>query len=411
MDIRKPVMGILVGGSPAPGVNTVICAATLEALSNGCDVIGIFEGYKRLREGKSKIKTLLVQDVTRSQTKGGSILRTSKMQLRNAQEVDNVLRVLEHYRVRYLVTIGGTSTAYSSFLVDEAAKAAKVKLSIVHVPKTIFNDLPLPDSARTFGFNTARQVGCNLVEMFASDAATMVRWYILTCVGVDSGHLTIGIGKAAAVSITIIPEEYKGKTVVFNELVDLLEATIYKRRMNDNNYGIAMICEGLVDLMDKKEIQDRFGGDIDLGHQDLGRHVVNELQSRFKKTGLIITTVARNIGTECRAADPSAADIILGRDLGYGAARLLLENKTGCVVTMKEETINPVLLSDLVDSSNQKTAVRQVDITKLPFQVAQSYMVRLKKSELQDKSTLQRLAQGANMTTEEFVKRFQYIAV
>jgi 6-phosphofructokinase len=50
-------------------------------------------------------------------------------------------------------------------------QAAKIKLSISHVPKTIFNDLPL-GSARTFGFNTARQVGHTLVQMFAVDAAT-----------------------------------------------------------------------------------------------------------------------------------------------------------------------------------------------------------------------------------------------
>jgi len=71
--------------------------------------------------------------------------------------------------------------------------------------------LPLPNNSRTFGFNTARQVGTTLVQMFAQDAATMIRWYILTCVGSDSGHLTLGIGKAAAATITVIPEEYKAK--------------------------------------------------------------------------------------------------------------------------------------------------------------------------------------------------------
>jgi len=411
MDIRKPVMAILVGGSPAPGVNTVICAATLEGLNKGCEVIGIYEGYKRLREGKSKIIVFRAHDVTRIQTKGGSILRTSKMQLTTPQEVDNVLRVLEHHRVRYLVTIGGTATAYSSFLVAAAAKAAKFKLSIVHVPKTIFNDLPLPENARTFGFNTARQVGCSLVQMFAQDASTMVRWYILTCVGVDSGHLTLGIGKAAAASLTIIPEEYKGKKVVFSELVDLIEATIYKRRMHDNNYGIAMLCEGLVDLMDKKEIQDRWGGDIDLAHQDLGRHIVNELQCRFKKAGLIITTVARNIGTECRAADPSAADILLSRDLGYSAARLLLEGQTGCMVTIKSGSINAVPLSDLLDAKSGKTTIRQVDTTKLLFQVAQNYMVKLKKTDLKEAAFVQKISAAANMKPEEFVQRYEYVAV
>ena len=54
-------------------------------------------------------------------------------------------------------TIGGTVTAYSASLVASAAKAANMKLSCVHVPKSIFNDLPLPENAKTFGYDTARQ--------------------------------------------------------------------------------------------------------------------------------------------------------------------------------------------------------------------------------------------------------------
>jgi len=411
MDIRKPVLGILVGGSPAPGVNGVICSVTLEAINKGCEVVGIYEGYKRLREGKSKTISFKVQDVTRIQTKGGSILRTSKMQLTSPQETDNVLRVLEHLRVRYLVTIGGTATAYSTTLVAAAAKAAKFKLSVVHVPKTIFNDLPLPENSRTFGFTTARQVGCSLVQMFSQDAATMVRWYILTCVGVNSGHLTLGIGKAAAAHITIIPEEFpKGKKVVFSELVDIIEAGIYKRRVNENNYGIVVLCEGLVDLMDEKEVKEKWG-DLDSGHQDLGRHIVAELQARFKKTGLVITTVARNIGTECRAADPSAADILLSRDLGFGATRFLLDGGTGCMITIKSGSIYPVPLTDLIDPKTGKCAIRQVDISKIAFQVAQNYMIKLKKSDLEDKAFLQKVAHAASMSIEQFVERYKYIAV
>jgi 6-phosphofructokinase 1 len=292
-----------------------------------------------------------------------------------------------------------------------AAKAAKLKLSIVHVPKTIFDDLPLPDNARTFGFDTARQVGCSLVQMFAQDAATMVRWYLLTCVGVESGHLTLGIGKAAAAHLTIVPEEFQGKKVVFNELVDMVEATIYKRRMHDNNYGVAVLCEGLVDLMDKKEIQDRFGGDVDAAHQDLGRHISNELQNRFKKAGVVITTVARNIGTECRAADPSAADILLSRDLGFGAARLLLDNQTGCIVSIKAGAIHALPLTDIIDPNTGKCALRRVDVTTLPFIVAQNYMVRLKKSDLKDVAFVQKIAASANMTPQEFIQRFEYCAL
>lgn len=229
-------------------------------------------------------------DVTRIYNTGGSMLRTSKQQLQTSVHVDNCLRVLQHHRVRYLVTIGGTQTAYSASLVVSAAAAAKYKLSVVHVPKTIFNDLPLGDGVTTFGFSTAREVGCQLVQNFANDARTMLRWYILVCMGqVDNtlnnesatiamqgnskknsivlivvfflvfsfcyfykfdrhlfssvllavfsclqkaGHLTLGIGKAGASTVTIIAEDYMNRTtpLTFAELATVLEAAIYKVR-------------------------------------------------------------------------------------------------------------------------------------------------------------------------------------
>lgn len=88
--------------------------------------------------------------------KPGSFLRISKHQLKNDQEVDNALRVFQLLRASYLVTIGGTETAHSAYLISMAAKRSGYDFNLVHVPKTIFNDLPLPPDASTFGFNTAR---------------------------------------------------------------------------------------------------------------------------------------------------------------------------------------------------------------------------------------------------------------
>ncbi len=143
MDIRNSVLAVLCAGVPAPGVNGVISSVTIEALNSNCSVLGILEGFKQLKQGKSMVLSLDFDSVTRIYNKGGSILRTSKQQLKTIDEIDNCLRVLEHHRVRYLVTIGGTQTAYSASLLANAAKKCKYPLSVVHVPKTIFNDLPL----------------------------------------------------------------------------------------------------------------------------------------------------------------------------------------------------------------------------------------------------------------------------
>ena len=79
------------------------------------------------------------------------------------------------------------------------------------MPKTIDNDLPLPDSTPTFGFETARHVGVGIVRNLAEDARTTSRWYVIVSMGRAAGHLALGIGKAAAATLTIIPEEFRGR--------------------------------------------------------------------------------------------------------------------------------------------------------------------------------------------------------
>ena len=98
------------------------------------------------------------------------------------------------------------------------------------MPKTIDNDLPLPGSTPTFGFETARQVGVGIVRNLAEDARTTSRWYLIVSMGRAAGHLALGIGKAAAATLTIIPEEFRGRPVTLDELCDILIGSIIKRR-------------------------------------------------------------------------------------------------------------------------------------------------------------------------------------
>jgi len=412
MDLRNPVVGILVGGSPAPGVNGVISAATLEAIHQSCTVVGFFEGFKKMKQGISLTTPLEEKDVTRIHREGGSILRTSKFQVGDEKEVDNCLRVLEMNRVRYLVTIGGTNTAFSATKVCAAAKRSKYKLSIVHVPKTIFNDLPLPEGARTFGFSTAREVGIELMHNLQMDARTMQRWYISVVMGQQAGHLALGIGKGSASTITLIPEDFKDRPdrkITFAMVCDMLESCIYKRKARGKEYGIAVVSEGLVDLMDKKEIEERWK-DADQGHQDLGRHIVLELQSRFALKKIECTLVARNIGCECRAANPNADDLILTRDLGFGAVRFLMAGGSDSMITMNGDAIGAIPFDQIMDPKSGLTRIRYVDTRKVFYQVAQSYMFKLHEGDLKDKMELTALARAARMTPEEFIARFNHVA-
>jgi len=96
-----------------------------------------------------------------------------------------------------LVTIGGDDTAFSASRLAEAAGGG---LRVAHVPKTIDNDLPLPGGVPTFGFETARSVGVQLVNNLMTDAITTRRWYLVVAMGRSAGHPAVGIGESAGVT-------------------------------------------------------------------------------------------------------------------------------------------------------------------------------------------------------------------
>ncbi|MDP9024825.1 MAG: 6-phosphofructokinase, partial [Candidatus Eremiobacteraeota bacterium] len=179
-------LAILVGGGPAPGINGVVASATIEAINRGLRVIGIYDGYRDLAAGtKPLTRELSIDDVASIHTSGGSILRTSRTNpAKTAESLANCLRALDDLRVRYLVCIGGDDTTFGAARIAEAAKG---RIGVATVPKTIDNDLPLPDNAPTFGFETARSVGAAIIESLLEDARTTTRWYIVVSMGRKAG--------------------------------------------------------------------------------------------------------------------------------------------------------------------------------------------------------------------------------
>ena len=201
---ERPTLGILVGGGPAPGINGVIASATIEAINEGCRVIGIYDGFKWLAKGDAKHgQELHIEDVSRIHWLGGSILRTSRTNPAKEQAtLDNSVQALRTLGITHLLCIGGDDTTFGA---AKIAQAAGGSLQVATVPKTIDNDLPLPDNMPTFGFETARAVGTGIVESLMEDARTTQRWYLAITMGRKSGALALGIAKASGATLAIRP--------------------------------------------------------------------------------------------------------------------------------------------------------------------------------------------------------------
>ena len=410
--MQKEVLALVVGGGPAPGINGVISSATIEAVNQGVDVVGIVGGFKTLFEGRdSDIRRLTIDDVSRLHTQGGSILRTSRDFPDNVQEKFPVMMsTMRRLGIDYLVTIGGEGTL---FMANWIYREAKGSVKVVHVPKTIDNDIPLPGGLATFGYETARHLGVHIVTNLMEDARTSGRWYLVTTMGRHAGHLALGIGKAAGATITLIPEEF-GETVCADQIADVLTGSIIKRLSMGKDHGVAVLAEGISEkvilegancgeAMEKDDM-----GRVRLSELPLGEVLKRICRKTLESLGLKVTIVDKNIGYELRAAAPIPFDVEYTRNLGYGAVRFLLDGGTGSTVISNEHAIQAIPFSEFIDASG-KSKIRRVDTRSQIYHVARKYMIRLEPEDFQGKQ-LRRLAETAHIDPGQFQARFAGVA-
>jgi 6-phosphofructokinase 1 len=419
-------LALLVGGGPAPGINGVISAVTIEAVEQGFEVIGFRDGFKWLVEGDTYHHIRLsIDDVKQIALRGGSFLRTSRTNPTKSEEsMRNVLNVLERLQVNMLVTIGGDDTAYSGSQVYKRAGGA---IRVAHVPKTIDNDLPLPGSTPTFGFETARQVGVGIVRNLAEDARTTSRWYLIVSMGRAAGHLALGIGKAAAATLTIIPEEFRDRKVTLDEVCDVLIGAIIKRRAKGNNYGVAVLAEGLIESIGREGLEEmmasgqmgRYGeitidphGHMRLGEIEFGRMIKDRLSQKLQELGLSMALIDKDLGYEMRCADPIPFDAEYTRDLGYGAVKFLQSadaGRYGAIISLVGGHLEPLPFEDIIDPTTKRMTTRRVNVSGEGYQCARRYMLRLEKRDFDQPERTAVLAREVQMTPEEFRQRFAYL--
>jgi ATP-dependent phosphofructokinase / diphosphate-dependent phosphofructokinase len=408
-------LAILVAGGPAPGINSVIGAATIRACLSDVEVLGVEEGFHWLMQGDTAhITPLTIADTSRIHFRGGSWIGISRANpTRKAEDMQRVLASLDRLGVGMLITIGGDDTAYSA---RNLARASRGGLRVVHVPKTIDNDLDLPPDVWTFGYQTARHVGVQIVQNLMVDAKTTARFYFVVAMGRKAGHLALGIGKAAGATLTLIPEEFGGKEVPLAAVVDTLAGTIIKRLAAGRSDGVVVLAEGLAEIVPPAELADVATAERDEhGHLRLdeisfGDVCKTRVRKRLGDLGVRATIVAKNIGYELRCADPIPFDMEYTRDLGYCAAKYVIEGGTNALISIQQGSFKPVPFEEIMDSQTGRMRVRMVDVASDHYRIAYAYMLRLKRGDFDDPLELSKLAAAVNMSPERFRGEFGHLA-
>lgn len=408
-------LGILVGGGPAPGINSVIAAAAIRGQLEGDSVIGIRDGFEWIMKGDTgHVIPLGIDEVSKVHVRGGSILGTSRANPTvKPEDLKRALKSFETLGISKLITIGGDDTAFSAMTV---AKHSEGKLSVVHVPKTIDNDLNLAPDVDTFGYQTARHVGVGLVQNLMTDARTTSRWYLVIAMGRTAGHLALGIGKAAGATVTLIPEEFAPGPIRARQLVDLLALAITKRFIEGKRYGVAVIAEGLALRLDPADLDQLEGverdehGHVRLAEIPFGALLKDAVSKRLKSWGIKSTVVSKDIGYELRCADPIPYDMEYCRDLGYCAAKYILSGGNSAMISLQEGHFKPIPFAEMLDPKTGKTKVRLVDIHSTRYAIARRYMIRLRRDDFDDPQDIEALAKACGgMTPEQFRQEFYHL--
>jgi len=220
------------------------------------------------------------------------------------------------------------------------------------------------------------------------------------------------MGKAAGATLTLIPEEF-GKDAPFNAIVDTLVGAIIKRQSLGQRHGVAVIAEGVIEAIRRSDFAElEHVGRDEHGHPrladiDFGEILKQAVRARLVQLNLKTTVIAKDIGYELRCADPIPYDMEYTRDLGYCAAKYLIDGGHAAMVSMQGGHFVPIPFASMIDPETGRTRVRLVNITSARYAIARRYMIRLRRDDFEDLHELARFAATVGMTVEQFRAEFE----
>lgn len=315
-------IGILTGGGDCPGLNAVIRGVVEKCATAGIEVYGFSAGWRGALTGEGK--WLSLKDVDMLQTKGGTILESSRTNVMKVENGPETVRAnLEKLGLEGLVAIGGDDT------LGVANKLRKMDMNMIGVPKTIDNDLSCTDY--TFGFDTASNISMECIDRLHTTAASHARCMVVECMGRHTGWIAIQAGLAANAHLILIPEFPK----TFDEIMDVIRARYNK----GERYTIIAVAEG---FEVKGESEADVGVDAFGNRLLLEKGIAKDLADRIEKAMREDTSLDEKrkyfecrsvvLGHVQRGGAPSAFDRVLGMRLGFKAGDLVINKEYGNMV-------------------------------------------------------------------------------
>jgi 6-phosphofructokinase 1 len=346
---KKGAIGILTGGGDVPGLNPAIRAITIRAIKEGYRVIGIRRGWAGLIEmtrdpqaDNQEYYTELTEElVDRVGRTGGTFLHTSRTRPSSVPDVnvpvhlrdkynqkvndmtEEVLKNLDYLDIEYLIPIGGDDT------LSYAVHLHQLGVKILAIPKTMDNDVPGTDYC--IGYSTCVTRTISLTHALRTTAGSHERFLVIEVFGRYAGYTALLPTMAGAADRCVIPE-YK-----FN-VEKLCELLSEDRRSNPSHYSVALVSEGAAfegeDMIFESQETDMYGHKKLGGIGDRVSSMLRELSPKYNN-GRRINVINQKLGYLVRCGDPDAIDSIVPMAYGNLALDLVMENKMGRMVCLR----------------------------------------------------------------------------
>jgi ATP-dependent phosphofructokinase / diphosphate-dependent phosphofructokinase len=352
--IRSGHIGVLTSGGDTPGLNAAIRGIGKKATQCfSMQVIGFKDGFRGLMENRSvRLDNSMLSGIL---TLGGTILGTSrdkphKMPM-GGKLVDMTDVIVENYHKNHLdalVCLGGGGTLKNAY------RLSKAGCNVIHLPKTIDNDIVGTDV--TFGFDTAMGIAVEAIDRLHSTASSHHRIIIVEIMGHKVGWLALGAGIAGGADAILIPE--------IPYTIDKLADSILDRVSRGKRFSIVAVAEGALTMEGARKIKavekklDETEGEE---HSKL-KEKLKELDKEYRGSTMamadelqVITGLETRVtilGHLQRGGTPSALDRMLATRLGTSAIDYIHKEQYGIMVAVDGEHTKAVPMEEVAGKIN-----------------------------------------------------------
>ena len=248
---KKQVVGVILSGGQAPGGHNVICGLydALKATSKENVLYGFKNGPIGLLEDNYVEFDDAYIDAYRN-TGGFDIIGSGSTKLETEEQFAVAAKVCEKHGITAIVIIGGDDSNTNAAVLAEYFAAHNTGVQVIGCPKTIDGDLKNEDIECSFGFDTATKTYSELIGNIERDANSAKKyWHFVKVMGRSASHVALECALETQPNICLISEEVAAKKQSLSEIADYIADAVEKRSANGNNFGVAIIPEGVVEFV------------------------------------------------------------------------------------------------------------------------------------------------------------------